>query len=212
MKHWIDISVPVRSGMVHWPGDIDVSVARVASIREGSLYNLSQIHMSAHTGTHMDAPLHFIDNGRSIDELPFEATIGVARVIEIQDAVAIRREELVPHHIHEGERILFKTWCSTRAWKSDRFAEDFVYIAEDAAHHLAERGILSVGVDYLSVGGYVHDSAETHVALLRAGIWIMEGLDLSAVSPGQYDLICLPLKLMGADGAPARAILRKIDA
>lgn len=212
MKHWIDISVPVRSGMVHWPGDIDISVERVASMREGSNYNLSRIHMSVHTGTHMDAPLHFIANGRSIDELPFEATVGEARVIEIHDAVAIRRAELVPHDIQEGERILFKTWCSTRAWKSDKFVEDFVYIAEDAALYLAERGIASVGVDYLSVGGYVHDSAETHVALLRAGIWIMEGLDLSTVEPGTYNLICLPLKLMGADGAPARAILRKITA
>jgi arylformamidase len=210
MKHWIDISVPVRTGMVHWPGDIEVSVARVASIREGSPCNLSQIHMSAHTGTHMDAPLHFVDNGRSIDELPFEATIGHARVIEIHDAVAIRRAELAPHDIQEGERILFKTRNSGRGWKSSQFAEDFTYIAEDAALYLAERGIASVGVDYLSVGGYVHDSVETHVALLRAGIWVMEGLDLAQVEPGTYDLICLPLKLMGADGAPARAVLRKI--
>jgi arylformamidase len=210
VKPWIDISVPVRTGMVHWPGDIDISVERVASIRDGSAYNLSHIHMSAHTGTHMDAPLHFIDDARPIDDLPFDATVGPARLIEIHDPVAIRREELLQHNIQRGERILFKTWCSARAWKSDKFAEDFVYISEEGALYLAEIGILSVGVDYLSVGGFVHDTADTHVALLGAGIWIMEGLDLSQVSAGRYELICLPLKLVGADGAPARAILREI--
>jgi arylformamidase len=208
MSKWIDISVPVRTGMAHWPGDIDVTVARVNSIRQGHVCNLSRISMSAHTGTHMDAPLHFVDNAQSIDELPLDATVGLARVIEIHDPVAIHREELERHNIQAGERLLFKTSSSNRCWQTDKFVEDFVYIAEDGAKYLAEKKVLSVGVDYLSVGGFFKDSLETHVALLGAGIWVMEGLNLSGIAGGTYELVCLPLKLIGADGAPARAILK----
>jgi arylformamidase len=210
MNNWIDISVPLRTGMAHWPGDIDVSAGRVTSMSEGSAYNLTQLHMSAHTGTHMDAPLHFVDGARSIDTMPLEATMGPARVIEIEDTVAIRRTELERHDIQEDERVLFKSVNSARCWGSDRFFEDFVYIAEDAALFLAERRVKTVGVDYLSVGGFSRDMVETHVALLGAGIWIIEGLDLSGAAAGRYELACLPLKIVGADGAPARAVIRAI--
>jgi arylformamidase len=158
----------------------------------------------------MDAPLHFVDGAQSIDMMPIDATVGFARIIEIHDQVAIRRAELEQHNVRPGERILFKTGNSSRCWNSDHFVEDFVYIAQDAAKYLAERRVLSIGVDYLSVGGFQKDMVETHVALLEHGIWLMEGLDLRAVEPGRYELVCLPLKLLGADGAPARAILRPL--
>jgi arylformamidase len=132
-----------------------------------------------------------------------------ARVIEIRDTESIQREELEFHHIQQGERVLFKTVNSARCWQTDTFLEDFVYISQEAAHYLAAVGVQTVGIDYLSVGGYTKDAVETHLALLGAGIWIIEGLDLSQVDPGTYELICLPIKITGSDGGPARAILRK---
>jgi len=210
MNQWIDVTIPVKTGMAHWPGDIDVSVLQVSSMAEGAVYNLSRLHMSAHTGTHMDAPLHFVDGAISIDQLPLEATVGVARVIEIHVSEAIGRADLERHAIQPGERILIKTPNSARCWETDEFVADFVYISEDGAKYLVERQVVSVGVDYLSVAGFYKDTVETHVVLLGAGIWLIEGLDLRHIEPGNYDLICLPLKLLGAEGAPARACLRPI--
>lgn len=206
---WIDVSVPIRAGMVHWPGDPEVRIERVSEIAGGASANLTHLDLGAHTGTHMDAPVHFVEGGAGIDSMPPEATIGPAQVIEISDPVSIKADELRGHEPREGERVLFKTRNSTEAWgKGDQFAEDFVYIAAEGARYLAERGVRTVGVDYLSVGGYECDSVETHVALLEAGIWIIEGLNLSAVGAGEYELVCLPLKIAGSDGAPARAFLR----
>jgi arylformamidase len=175
---------------------------------EGALYNLSRLHMSAHTGTHMDAPLHFVDGAASIDQIPLDATVGPARVIEIDAAESIGRADLEPFEIEPGERLIVKTRNTPRCWETDEFLKDFVYISEDGAQYLVERKIRAIGVDYLSVAGFYKDTVETHVALLGAGIWIVEGLDLRKIAPGRYDLICLPLKLLGAEGAPARAILR----
>jgi arylformamidase len=210
MSDWIDVSVPVKTGMAHWPGDIDVSVERVGRIAEGAECNLSNLHMSAHTGTHMDAPLHFVDGAPSIDEMPIDATVGVARVIEIDAREAISRIDLEPFDLEPGERIIIKTLNSARCWETEEFVKDFVYISQDGARYLVERGVRSLGVDYLSVAGFFKETAETHAALLQAGIWVIEGLDLRCVEPGRYDLICLPLKLQGAEGAPARALLRSI--
>ncbi|HEY6407453.1 MAG TPA: cyclase family protein, partial [Ktedonobacteraceae bacterium] len=129
----------------------------------------------------------------------------------IHDPESIKPEELEPHHIQPGERVLFKTVNSARGWQTDTFLEDFVYISQEAARYLAAVGVQTVGIDYLSVGGYTQDAVETHVALLGAGIWIIEGLDLSQVDAGTYELICLPIKITGSDGGPARAILRKMQ-
>lgn len=209
-QHWIDISVPLYSGMVHWPDNPPCEIEQTMSIASGDACNLSRLSMGVHTGTHMDAPLHFIKDGKSIDTLPFEATVGSARVLEISDPQAVKVAELEPYAIQPGERILFKTSNSTRAWQSPTFVEDFVYISHEAAQYLAEKRVQTVGVDYLSVGGYRIDGPETHRALLGAGIWIIEGLNLSTVQVGTYELLCLPLKMMGAEGAPARAILRPL--
>jgi arylformamidase len=159
----------------------------------------------------MDAPRHFSADGVGLDEMPLYATIGPARVIPIEDLHAILPEELELHNLQAGERVLFRTKNSECCWKDNRFVEDFVYISASAAKFLVQRKVRTIGIDYLSVGGYVHDGVETHQILLGAGIWLIEGLNLSAVKPGDYDLICLPLRVVGGDGAPARAILRQIS-
>ncbi|MBN2027337.1 MAG: cyclase family protein [Actinobacteria bacterium] len=196
--------------MVHWPGDEDVVIERTQDLERGGPYNLSRAVLSLHSGTHVDAPLHFIPGGRGIDEMPPSATVGQARVIEIRDPVSITPTELEACAIAEGERVLFKTANSGRVWDTDTFVEDFVYLSEAGAMFLAQKGVRAVGIDYLSIGPYGEDASGIHKALLEAGIWIIEGLDLSAVEPGDYELVCLPLKVERGDGAPARAILRSL--
>jgi arylformamidase len=205
---WIDVTVPLRHHMVHWPKDPPVEISLEASMDAGDAANLTKIAMSAHTGTHMDAPKHFVRDGAGIDQMPLEAVMGPARVIEIR-ADIIDVASLEPHEIQRGERLLFKTRNSSLCWsRFSCFLKDFVHVNEAAAKYLVSCGAQTVGVDYLSVGGYRRDGVETHQALLRAGVWVIEGLDLSAVQPGSYELLCLPLKIEGADGAPARALLR----
>jgi arylformamidase len=209
-EQWIDISIGLHDGMVHWPDNPPVQIGFVLAIEKGDTSNVSKISMGAHTGTHMDAPLHFIPGGQSIDTMPFSATIGRARVIEIQDTESIMVAELEHHRIQMGERILFKTINSTQYWQTDEFEKNFVFISKEAAEYLINVRVQTVGVDYLSAGGYFKDGPETHRVLLGAGIWIIEGLNLTPVTAGDYELICLPLKLTGSEGAPARAILKKV--
>jgi arylformamidase len=210
MKKWIDITVPLRRGMVHWPDNPPIGVERIRDMDRGDSHNISQLSLGSHTGTHMDAPLHFIRDGKGIDTMPAEATVGRARVIEIKDKESIEVSELTGYHLRRGERVLFKTVNSVNAWGTDNFVENFVFISTEAAEFLVRRGVRAVGVDYLSVGGYQRNAAEVHKILLGAGVWLIEGLDLSQVKPGHYDLVCLPLKLANGDGAPARAMLRPI--
>lgn len=207
---WIDVSVRLRSGMVHWPDNPPVRIERMLDMEHGDVANVSKISMGSHTGTHMDAPLHFIREGEGLDEMPLTAAMGCARVIEIHDPESVKPEDLDSYEIRRGERILFKTQNSARGWPSAAFTEDFVYVSQEAARYLAARGIQTVGIDYLSVGGFHRDGLETHQALLEAGIWVIEGLDLSQVEPGEYELVCLPIKVERSDGAPARAILKEI--
>jgi arylformamidase len=196
--------------MAHWPGDLAYRRKLTDSIATGANANLSQFECSAHTGTHMDAPRHFIEGGATIDSMPIAATVGRARVIEIKDPEMIRKTEVEFYKPEKGERLLFKTRNSSHVWKTTEFQETFVYIPPDTAEYLAAAGVMTVGVDYLSVGGFKTGGVETHRALLGAGVWIIEGLNLEAVEPGEYQLVCLPLKLEGSDGAPARAILRRL--
>lgn len=207
-EDWLDISVPLYTGMAHWPDNPPVSIERMMDIDRGDTANVSKLSLGAHTGTHMDAPIHFFPTGKGIDTMPLTATIGLARVIEIHDTESIKPEELHTYQIKSGERILFKTRNSKRCWQTDDFVKDFVYISHEAAQYLAAQQVQTVGVDYLSVGGFFKDGVETHQALLSAGIWIIEGLNLSSVQAGAYELICLPLKIKGSDGAPSRAVLR----
>jgi arylformamidase len=195
-----DVSVPVQPGMVVYPGDPTVSLTRVQSLAAGDIANISLLELGVHTGTHVDAPLHFFDGAEAVEGLDLGTLVGPAQVLEVPgngdvDAAA-----------HEGldqgvDRVLFKT-RNSEAWARDEFYEGFATIAPDAAERLVAAGIRLVGIDYLSVG-----SPETHRTLLGAGVVAIEGLDLRAIAPGTYTLVCLPLKLVGADGAPARVVL-----
>ena len=195
----IDISVPLREGMVTYPGDPVVRMERAASIAGGDVVNLTRMDFGLHSGTHVDAPAHFIDGASGVDEIPLEALVGPCEVVEAPDlspdSVALAPEG--------AERVLFKT-PNSELWARDDFAEDFARLNGEAAALLVDRGVRLVGVDYLSVG----DEAAHH-ALLEARVVPVEGLDLRGVEPGSYELVCLPLRVVGADGAPARAILRR---
>lgn len=207
-KEWIDISVPIQEGMVNWPGDEPVHIEYVHNLDKGDSNNLSSISMGTHTGTHMDAPLHYLSKGKGIDDLPLDIVIGRARVIEIHDVESIKESELSKHRIRGGERLLLKTGNSDHNWSTESFYKDFIHITVKGAQFLASRRVRLIGVDYLSVGGYKRNGAEVHKTLLEAGIWIIEGLNLSHVQPGKYELICLPLKILGGEGAPARVIIK----
>ncbi|MCO6440194.1 MAG: cyclase family protein [Nitrococcus mobilis] len=209
---WIDISVPIHDGMVRWPGDPAVQVQRTHAIEHGDEANLTQLSMSAHTGTHMDAPLHYLPGTASMDAVPFTAIIGAARVAAMATPGPISRHMLESAGIQIGERLLLKTRNSDHPWSKRAFDPRFTALNLEAARWLARQRIRLLGVDYLSVGPCSEEGAEVHRALLGAGIWIIEGLNLSAVKPGPYELICLPLRLAGAEGAPARALLRPLPA
>jgi len=206
---WIDVSVPLRAGMVHWPGDPGATVEKMRDLERGDPATLSFLSMGAHTGTHMDAPSHYVKGGPSLDSFAAEAGIGPARVVASRSRSAVSLEDVRRLRVRRGERLLFKTANSPRCWKDDRFVPDFVHLSAPAARYLAARRVRLVGIDYLSVGAFEGDGRETHEALLGAGVWILEGLDLTRVAAGPVDLVCLPIRLAGAEGAPARAFVRQ---
>src|SRR5919197_6205823 len=192
-----DVSVPLREGMVTYPGDPTVKIERAASIAGGDLVNLTRIDFGLHSGTHVDAPVHFIEGAAGVDSVPLDALVGPCVVVEVPDLSA----DSVAHVPAGAERVLFKT-PNSELWARDEFAEDFAHLDGEAAAILLDRGVRLVGVDYLSVG----DEAAHH-ALLGGGVVPVEGLDLRGIEPGAYELICLPIRVVGADGAPARAVL-----
>lgn len=207
-RPWKDVSVPLRDGMVHWPGDPDCRIQRVNRMEDGAVCNLTHITMSAHTGTHMDAPRHFIADGKTMEQMPLEAVIGRCCVFELDSEDQITADDLKKLRIATGQRVLFKTRNSTRSWAMSEFDNDFISIRADAAQYLVDLKVMTVGVDYLSIGGYGKDVVETHQIMLGAGIWVIEGLNLAEIASGYYDMISLPIKLEGADGAPCRVVLR----
>lgn len=208
-NRWIDISVPLRDYMVHWPEDPPVRIQKIKDVERGDSHTLSTISMGSHTGTHIDAPAHFLKGGRTVDRIPLNLFSGKARVLEIKDAGSIKVAELAQFNVKRGERLLLKT-SNSKLWQSSKFNENFVYISPGAAEYLAECRIELVGVDYLSVGGYKADGISQHKALLGAGVCVLEGLDLSKVFAGNYHLLCLPLRIENGDGSPARAIIRPV--
>jgi arylformamidase len=211
-----DISVPIAPGETPvYPGDPGIEVSSWAAISRGDAANVTALCFGAHTGTHVDAPAHFIEGAPEVVSLPLEALTGEAVVVEVPDGVTAIEESHVEGIDGENvERVLFKTrnssfWANARG----QFREDFTYIAPGAARALVSRGVRLVGIDYLSVEKFASKDFETHLTLLSKGVVILEGLDLSAVEAGRYELLCLPLKVASGsgDGAPARAVLRSLD-
>jgi threonine dehydrogenase-like Zn-dependent dehydrogenase/kynurenine formamidase len=196
--------------MVHYPGDPGVELRVTKHLDRGDPATVSHLSLGVHTGTHVDAPVHFIKGAPGIDLTSIESMNGPARVIEIPDKETCTAQDLAPFDISTGERVLLRTSNSIRCWNVDAFVEDYAYLDISAAKFLTERRIRMIGIDYLSIGRG-EEGPDVHRILLGAGIVILEGLDLSSVDPGLYDVLCLPLKIVGCDGAPARVALRRRD-
>lgn len=203
----IDISVPLYEGMAAWPGSEDFRLERTTSIERGDEANVSAIKGDVHMGTHIDAPLHFVEGGVSVDSIPLDILCGPAAVADLTGVDAITGKELSALALPgDTSRVIFKTGNSG-LWKEKSFDSNYVALTEDGAKWVVEKGIRLVGIDYLSIQPY-NDEPHVHRILLGAGVVVLEGLNLADVLPGRYELICLPLKLLGAEGAPARALLR----
>lgn len=201
-----DISIPIHAGMHIYEGDPPVDVSPVHSIQAGDLANVSRLLIGSHTGTHVDAPCHFIDDGKTVDEISLEILIGPARVVELTNTNEISREALISAGLEGQERVLFKT-SNSRLWRENGFQKEFVHITGAAAEYLVEIDVKLVGIDYLSADRFGADDPIAHNTLLGAGVVIVEGLDISKVKQGDYDLICLPLLVRDGDGAPCRVVL-----
>ena len=203
-----DISVGVSPEIPVWPGDPPVVLERVKSMENGDEANISRIQSGVHVGTHIDAPIHFVEGGAGVDAIPLKSLLGRAYVVDLRksdvlDAAALESARIPPR----TRRLLFKT-RNSELWISGEssFQRDFVAVDASGAEWLVKKGVKLVGVDYLSVAPF-NDGGPTHRILLEAGVVVVEGLNLARVSKGRYTLYCLPVKLMGSDGAPARAVL-----
>ena len=211
MPRLIDISVPITRGLPTWPGSTGFNVEQTLSFERGDGITVSRLDLDVHTGTHVESALHYVEGGDPVETLPLDAFIGPALVVDLGSADAIGADELEAADIPgETERLLLRTRNSGSLRAGQDFREDFVGLTLDGATWIADRGLRLVGTDYLSVQRF-GDDPETHRVLMRAGVAILEGLDLSAVDSGEYRLTCLPIRLHGAEAAPARAILEAPD-
>ena len=208
-NEWIDISVPLKNGMVSWPGDPVFESRLISSIEKGDEINITAFSTCAHIGTHIDAPSHYIKNAADITSYPLTTLTGIVRILFIDDERFITKESLEKYSIKKGERIFFKTTNSNSKWLMHPFKKEYVALTTEAAIYLRQQEIILAGIDYLSIAGE-KNSHDVHTTLLEAQICIVEGLDLSKVKPGEYEMVCLPLKITGSDGAPARVIIREI--
>ena len=203
-----DISLTISEDFPTWPGDPPIKLKMISQIDKGDLANVTHLSAPVHMGTHVDAPDHFLNNGNTVEDIPLDYLVGPVLVLEVPSPEVITAGDLDALKIPEGtRRIIFKT-SNSEYWKGEQhtFQKNFVALGSDAAARLVELGLNVVGVDYLSVAAY-NDPVPTHKILLEAGVLIIEGLDLSRVSAGEYKLYCLPLKIAGSDGAPARVLL-----
>ncbi len=213
--HIYDVSVPISTRTPTYPGDPGIEIRQWLSLDKGDAANVTALSIGAHTGTHIDAPAHFLRGGQKVAQLSLDKLVGEARVIQVPDDVYEITENFIEGHCPVGPtRVLFKTRNSA-FWSdgSGRFYNDYTYISPGAARRLVANGLQLVGIDYLSVERFKSDNFETHEVLLANGVIIVEGLDLREIKAGVYELICLPLKLAGGtgDGAPARVVLRTRD-
>ena len=205
----VDVSVLLAPGLATYPGNPEYELTPVRRIADGDSSNSSRLVMGTHTGTHVDAPKHFFDDKPGVDALPLELLVGRARVIDLPHRGGITERHLADAGLREDIRVLLRT-PNSALWNShDGFHTDYTYVTEEAARFLVEQGVKVVGVDYLSVEQFKKPGAPAHHALLGAGVIIIEGLNLSEVEAGQYEMYCLPLRLAGADGAPARVVLKR---
>jgi len=202
-----DISTPVQSGGVVYPGNPAITIEAQQAISRGAGANVSSVALGSHTGTHVDAAKHFFDDGQTVDRIPLDRLIGPAILIAFgDDVMSIGVADLERHEIGSHTRVLLKTRNSSLLRRPE-FVKDYTYLAPDGAEYLARRGMELVGIDYYSIEQFRSGHHRTHLTLLEKSVVIVEGLDLSEPPPGEYELICLPLRLAGLDGAPARAIL-----
>ena len=205
----IDISIQLSRKTPVWEGDKGISVHRVAKIENGCDFNVSRIELGVHTGTHIDAPFHVFENGKTVDQIPLDTLIGSAQVIEIPNGISIIDKNcLMKMSFQDGiDRILFKT-SNSLYWETDPFSfhKEYVALNSEGAKYLVDIGLKLIGVDYFSVSSF-DDLKQPHMILLDRGIVLLENIDLRQVVPGIYKLICLPMKITGTDGAPVRAVL-----
>ncbi len=211
MPNIIDISVPMHPMLPVWPTNRPVSIEHLQSIKNGAVANATHFSTNSHTGTHIDAPLHFVDDAKTTEEIPLDKLIGPCQVVDFQKKTKITADDLSQSGIAPGtEKLLFKT-DNSRLWDdlAHPFYEDYCALTADAAQWVVDHQIHLVGIDYLSIQLY-HDSPDTHVILLSNEVVILEGIDLRQVQPGAYRLICLPLKIKGVEGTMARAVLETL--
>lgn len=204
----IDVSVPIDANLATYPGYTPFELEASARLADGAPSNLSALRMSVHSGTHVDAPRHLLDDGPGVDALPLEMLCGRTRVVELTTRRGVTAEDLAAFDLREDLRLLLKTHNST-FWGDPAFHDDYVGVTENGARYLVDRGVKVVGVDYLSVDTFNAPGSPAHHILLGAGTIVIEGLNLRDVDPGTYEMFCLPLAIVGADGAPARVVLRR---
>lgn len=205
-----DVSLTISEDLPVWPGDPKIELKKISQIEDGELANVTHISTCVHIGTHVDAPDHFLGDGQTVENLPLDLLVGAAAVVELPVVGQISAADLQKASIPEGtKRLLIKT-ANSQLWADGvkDFKEDFIALDADAASYLVDQGVEVVGADYLSVAPFA-DPAPTHRILLEAGVLIIEGLNLSGIKTGVYTLLCLPLKISGSDGAPARVLLQK---
>jgi arylformamidase len=204
----IDVTVPLDANLPSYPGNTPFSLEAIKRIARGDSSNVSSLHMSAHAGTHVDAPRHFIDQASGADAIPLEMLIGRTRVIEVTSRKGVGPDELSAVDLAEDVRVLIKT-ANSRFWGTPEFHPEYVGVTEAGARYVVDHGIKLLGVDYLSVEEFKKPGAPAHHVLLGGGTIVIEGLNLRDVEPGVYEMFCLPLRIVGADGAPARVVLRQ---
>lgn len=197
-----DVSVPIDESTPVFPGDPVFRSQSLKSFKEKDRYQLYEISMGNHAGTHVDAPAHFIKDGNTIDDIPLEVLNGRVRVVEIHHATKIDVSELKRLILVDDFRILFKTRNSL-LW-NEPFNPEYIYLTENAAKYLTENGIKLIGFDYLSIDRFGDESYPAHNALLKNDIALVEGLNLAEVEEGEYEMSCLPLRIKGLDASPAR--------
>ena len=203
----IDVTVPLDANVPVYPGNTPFTLEPIKRIARGDSSNVSSLHLSAHSGTHVDAPFHFFDDGLGTEALPIELLFGRARVIDVRSR-SIGPDELSAVDFSEDIRVLIRTQNSKLWGTTSEFYKDYVGVTEAGATYLVEHGVKVVGVDYLSVEQYKKPGAPAHHILLGGGTIVIEGLNLRDIEPGVYEMYCLPLSIVGADGAPARVVLR----